>query len=36
MKFRNITVVGAGYVGLSIGYILSENHNIVFVDSDEK
>ena len=35
MNHKNIAVVGAGYVGLSIGYVLSSCHNIILVDNDE-
>lgn len=31
-----ITLIGCGYVGLANGIALSSNHDIVFVDSDQK
>lgn len=35
MKFKNITVVGAGYVGLSIGALLSKDYSVNLVDTDK-
>ena len=32
----NIAVIGAGYVGLSIGVLLSEYHNVTLVDINEE
>ena len=31
---KNVTVVGSGYVGLSIGVLLSQNLNVTILDID--
>lgn len=33
---RNITIIGAGYVGMSLATLLANNHNITLLDIDEK
>jgi UDPglucose 6-dehydrogenase len=32
---RNVTVVGAGYVGLSLSVVLSKNNNVIAVDTNK-
>ena len=32
----NIAVVGMGYVGMSVGAVLSQKNNVIFVDIDQK
>ena len=32
---KNILIIGAGYVGYSLGYVLSKRNNISFVDNDD-
>jgi len=32
----NITVVGSGYVGMSMAVLIGQNHNITILDIDEK
>ena len=34
-KISNVLVIGAGYVGLSVGIMLSEKHKVTLVDIDE-
>ena len=36
MNKKNITVVGAGYVGASLGYLLSEKNKIIFLEKNLK
>lgn len=31
---KNITVVGAGYVGMSLGVLLAANNNVTILDID--
>ena len=33
---KNIVVVGAGYVGMSIATMLSTKHKVILVEKDEK
>lgn len=32
---RTVTIVGAGYVGLAVSIVLSENNNIILYDIDK-
>ena len=34
-EFMKITIVGAGYVGLSLSALLSRGNNVVLVDTDQ-
>ena len=36
MEFKNIAVIGAGYVGLSYACLLSEKSNVYLVDKDKE
>lgn len=35
MKKKTVTIVGAGYVGLAVSIVLSENNNIILYDVDK-
>lgn len=36
MKIKNVAIFGCGYVGLSLGLLLSRNYKIRFIDTDLK
>ena len=36
MKLKKITVVGSGYVGMSLAVLLSQHHQVCIYDIDEE
>ncbi len=34
MKFKNITIVGGGYVGISLAALLGQKHSVTIIDTD--
>ena len=36
MKKTKVTIVGAGYVGMSLAVLFSQNNNVVVLDVDPK
>ena len=33
---KHITIVGAGYVGASLAYLLAKNNDVIVLDTDKK